>query len=89
MSNPELKITDFRKDDINENGIPDKYEVQTCCSGTSDRRFIIMMVQLFITVSIVSLCVFKLSEDLNCESSSVYNSLLSVIIGFWLKIKFS
>jgi len=57
----------------------------SCCSGTSDRRFIIMCVQLFITISIVVLCVYKLSEDLGCEQSQLYNSLLSVIIGYWMK----
>ena len=86
----ELSENDFKvsvNQDNNKNGIPDTYEVRSCCSGTSDKRFIILLIQLFITVSIVSLCVYKLSEDLSCESSQLYNSLLSVIIGFWLKIK--
>ena len=73
--------------DTNKNGIPDDYEIYSCCSGSSDTSFIILLIQLFITVSIVSLCIYKLSEDLSCESSQLYNSLLSVIVGFWLKFK--
>ena len=89
----DIKENDFQvsiKDDLkdsNKNGIPDTYEVQSCCSGSSDTRFIILLIQLFITVSIISLCIYKLSDNLSCESSQLYNSLLSVVIGFWLKIK--
>lgn len=79
-------VTIHEVKDTNKNGIPDDQELQSCCSGTSDRRFIIVCVQLFITISIVVLCVYKLSEDLGCEQSQLYNSLLSVIVGFWLKV---
>jgi len=87
MSNDNKIVIHERKDD-NKNGIPDDDEMQTCCSGTSDRRFGIFLIQIFITLSIVVLCVYKLSEDLGCEQSQLYNSLLSVIVGFWLtKVK--
>ena len=81
----DTKVVIHERKDTNKNGIPDDEELQSCCSGTSDRRFIIMCVQLFITISIVVLCVYKLSEDLGCEQSQLYNSLLSVIIGYWMK----
>ena len=71
--------------DANKNGIPDDDEMQTCCSGTSDKRFGNFLIQLFITFSIVILCVYKLSLSLGCEESQLYNSLLSVVVGFWLK----
>ena len=78
------KIVIHERKDANENGIPDTEEMQTCCSGTSDRRFGVFLIQLFITISIVVLCVYKLGEDLGCEQSQLYNSLLSVVVGFWL-----
>lgn len=86
----DIKENDFKvsvKDDLkdsNKNGIPDSEEMHSCISGTSDRRFGVFIIQLFITISIVALCVYKLGTDLDCESSQLYNSLLSVVVGFWL-----
>lgn len=81
-------VTIHEVKDTNKNGIPDDEELQSCCSGTSDRRFIHLCVQLFITISIVVLCTYKLGTELDCEASQLYNSLLSVVIGFWLtKVK--
>jgi hypothetical protein len=82
------KVTIHERKDTNENGIPDDEELQSCCSGTSDRRFLVFITQLFITISIVVLCTYKLGTELDCEASQLYNSLLSVVIGFWLtKVK--
>jgi hypothetical protein len=86
MNDNKVIIHDIK--DTNENGIPDHEEMRTCCSGTSDRRFGVFLIQLFITVSIVILCTYKLGADLDCEASQLYNSLLSVVVGFWLtKVK--
>jgi len=78
-------VTIHEVKDSNKNGIPDDQEMQSCCSGTSDRRFLVFCCQLFITISIVVLCVYKLSTDVGCEESQLYNSLLSVSIGYWMK----
>lgn len=72
--------------DFNKNGIPDDEEMVSCCSGTSDRRFGTFLIQLFITFSIISLCVYKLSlNDLSCEQSQLYSNLLFTIVGFWCR----
>jgi hypothetical protein len=81
------KVVIHERKDTNKNGIPDDFEIYSCCSGSSDTRFIILLIQLFITICIVSLCVYKLADEPTCESSQLYNSLLSVIVGFWLKFK--
>lgn len=84
----DTKVIIHDRKDSNNNGIPDVDEMHSCCSGTSDRRFGVFLIQLFITISIVVLCTYKLGTDLDCESSQLYNSLLSVVVGFWLtKVK--
>lgn len=86
MNDNKVIIHDIK--DSNNNSIPDNEEMQTCCSGTSDRRFGVFLIQLFITISIVALCTYKLGSELDCEASQLYNSLLSVVVGFWLtKVK--
>jgi len=71
------KVIIHERKDANKNGIPDNEEMQTCCSGTSDRRFGVFIIQIFITLSIVFLCVYKLSEDLGCEQSQLKTSVVS------------
>lgn len=72
--------------DFNNNNIPDEEEMETCCSGTSDRRFGTFLIQLFITFSIISLSVYKLSlNDLSCEQSQLYSNLLFTIVGYWCR----
>lgn len=72
--------------DINNNGIPDDQEMQSCCSGTSDRRFGIFMVQVCITIGLFIMCLFKISdENIGCEATQLYVSLLSLLTGVWLK----
>jgi len=84
----DTKVTIHQRKDNNNNGIPDDEEMQSCCSGTSDRRFGVFLIQFFITISIVVLCTYKLGDNLGCEESQLYNSLLSVVVGFWLtKVK--
>lgn len=75
-------------DDLNGDGIPDSEEIRTCCSGTSDARFARLILQMSISIGIVFMCLFKLSDDtLDCESSSLYVSLLSIVVGFYLSKK--
>lgn len=72
--------------DLNMNGIPDHEEMHSCCSGTSDRRFGIFMVQVCMTLGILVLCLYQIGNShLDCESTQLYVSLLSLITGVWLK----
>lgn len=72
--------------DLDRNGIPDHEELQTCCSGTSDRRFGVFLVQVAMTLGILVLCLLQIANtELDCESTQLYVSLLSLITGVWLK----
>lgn len=72
--------------DLNQNGIPDHEEMQTCCSGSSDRRFGIFLVQILMSMALFALCLIKLGdENLDCEATQLYVSLLSLLTGVWIK----
>lgn len=72
--------------DANDNNIPDHEELQTCCSGTSDRRFGVFLIQVLMSVALFALCIIKLGdENLDCEATQLYVSLLSFITGIWVK----
>jgi len=94
MSHPSpaqhLKVEDFQSpdsyEDRNENGIPDNEEMQTCCSGSSDRRFGIFLVQVCMSLSLFALCLVKLGDEhLDCEATQLYVSLLSLLTGVWIQ----
>ena len=72
--------------DVNMNGMPDHQEMQSCCSGTGDRRFGIFLVQVCMTMGMLVLCLHQIGNArLDCESTQLHVSLLSLITGVWLK----
>ena len=81
FENPHLPLSI----DANMNNIPDEDELQSCCNVTSDKRLLIFIVQTVITFMILTFCLIKLSnEDLSCDVSNMYMSMLSIVLGFWL-----
>ena len=72
--------------EYNLGGIPDDDEMVSCCSGTSDRRFGIFLVQVVITIGLFILCLIKIGDEtIGCEATQLYVSLLSILTGVWLK----
>lgn len=84
MNKINITESDF-KIDI-EHDIPPEHQVETCCSGTSDKRFHTLIIQSVISLSVITLSIVKLSDHtLNCEQTNVYIGLLTMMIGIWVK----
>lgn len=82
---PLTKISHLEGDNDGD-GIVDIYQVKSCVGGSSDTRCLKLLVQVIITFAVIAVCLAKIYDDtLDCESSSLYVSLLSLLIGFWLK----
>jgi hypothetical protein len=93
MSDPNIKIysprTERKRLELRETKIKieDKKYDNTWKSAcfTLDRRAIRFFTQLFIGLVIIFFCIFKLmDENLSCESSNTYISLLSTTIAIFL-----
>jgi hypothetical protein len=85
MNKINITESDF-KIDVEDKEIPDEHQVETCCSGTSDKRCHTLIVQTTISISVLFLCIFKLADhNLNCEQSNIYVGLLTMLIGIWIK----
>ena len=99
MSQQHISVRDFSRGEVdappppahvpldaNANGIPDHEEMHSCCSGTSDRRFGIFIVQILMTLALFTLCLVKLGDEtLSCDATQLYVSLLSLLTGVWIK----
>jgi hypothetical protein len=59
----------------------DHHTYETCTGRTTDRRLIILSVQIFVTVCILFLCIYKLVIN---EQSEIYIGLISTLIGIYL-----
>lgn len=84
MNKINITESDF-KIDVKEK-IKDEDKIETCCSGTSSKKFYILIVQSVISGGVITLSLVKLSnEHLDCSQTNVYVGLLTMLIGIWIK----
>ena len=57
---------------------------KSCCF-TMDRRAIMYFTTLTVSGIVMALCIVKLSEDIPCEQQNGWISLLSLVIGIYIK----
>jgi hypothetical protein len=86
----ELKI------DIKENSVEKKHqkdiydnELQTCCSGTSDKRCLEFGVKAFVICGVLtvssSMLIYNNVHGNDCSSmNSIYSSIITLIVGVFL-----
>lgn len=75
----EIKEEDFTK-------FKQKNMYRSCCSGSTDKRLIILISQLVVSFTLIIFSAFMLAEN-SCEcecSGSEYQNLLFSIVSFWL-----
>jgi hypothetical protein len=63
-----------------------KHKLQSCMGGSTDRRLYILIVQTIISFAIVIFSLVMLSDkDLDCSKDNLYSSILTLILGYWIK----
>ena len=59
-------------------------EYKSCCL-TIDKRALSFFSTLFISLIVITFCIIKLSLNESCESQNTYISLLTFVVGIWVK----
>jgi len=56
---------------------------RSCCLQM-DKRFVLLIMQITITLIIVIFSIFKLVLTADCPTTNVYIALISTALGYWL-----
>lgn len=83
-----LHINDDTKKHNTNNTISqnNKHKLESCIGGSTDRRLYILVVQTLISLAIVIFSLIMLSDkSLDCSKDNLYSSILTLILGYWIK----
>jgi len=79
---PTTQRPDLSESEISENTFNRKVFWKSCCFEL-DRRAVSFFTQLFISLMIITFCLFQLHTLPKCDSSE-YLSLLTMVLGVWV-----
>jgi hypothetical protein len=60
-------------------------QLQSCCGRTSDKRLLVFIASIIISISVVGFSCVQLVLLDDCHSQNTYISLLTLIVGVWIK----
>ena len=83
-----LHINDDAKKCNTDNTIStnNKYQLKSCLGGSTDRRLYILVVQTIISLALVIFSLVMLGDkNLDCSKDNLYSSILTLIVGYWIK----
>ena len=60
-------------------------QYRTCCGAMSDKRLLIFISSLSISLLILCFSCYKLAHNNDCQNQNTYVGLISLIIGIWIK----
>jgi len=65
----------------------DNNQLYLCCGGgrTSDKRLLTFTASATLSLIVVVFSCYQLTQGLDCSQENVYSSLISLVIGVWLK----
>ena len=65
----------------------DDNHLYLCCAGgrTSDKRLLTFIASATLSLITVLFSCYQLTQGLDCSQENVYSSLISLVIGVWLK----
>ena len=69
----------------NTNLIEDVNHWDSCCGKASDRRLLIFLANLSISFTLLIFSMIRLIEPLQSDEKAFYCSIISLIIGIWVK----
>lgn len=59
--------------------------LRTCCGTISDKRLLVFISSLSITLFLLSFCFFMLATRNDCASQYTYVGLITLLLGWWMK----
>ena len=71
--------------EIDIDNINHENQLKNCCGTTSDKRLLMFIASLTISLIAIAFSCYQLSRKLDCESQSVYIGILTLILGVWVK----
>ena len=63
--------------------------LKSCCGGSTDRRLVLLISQVSFSTLILIFCGLMMALKEEKEDKSVYMSLISSILSFWLGVNIS
>lgn len=60
------------------------YMLNSCCSVPSDKRLLIFVSSLMISLIVLVFSCYQLTRNLGCNSDTVYVSLITSILSIWI-----
>jgi hypothetical protein len=83
-----LHVNDDAKKHNSNNSIPqhNKHRLESCIGGSTDKRLYILVVQTIISLALVIFSLVMLGDkNLDCSKDNLYSSILTLIVGYWIK----
>lgn len=74
----QLKLIEQKNESILAN------RLVSCCGSSVDRRLLLILINFFITIIVITFCIVELFISETCEDKNSYMSLMTFIIGYWL-----
>jgi len=71
------------ENNIDENNDNNRKIIKSCCFEI-DRSIFLILVKVFISVCVIGLSSYQLISLKDCQFQSLYSSLLSGVIAYWL-----
>ena len=60
--------------------------LKTCCGRPSDRRLLIFIASILISVIVIVFSCYKLADpNIDCSSQNTFVGIISLIVGVWLR----
>lgn len=59
-------------------------ELKSCCGNTTDKRLIIILIQFLFSAVVIILCFVRIMQVEDCPNQTLFISLLSSTLSFWM-----
>ncbi len=84
----DIKHNDFKTINIKQSkqNNPNKssYVYESClCNNGTDKRLYVLSVQTIISLGLLSYSAIMLSSNIECERSTIFSSMITLILGWW------
>mgnify|MGYP003659449772 CR=1 FL=1 len=73
------------EDAVKEEEELDQHQLKCCSGGSSDKRLLLFASILTISLIMIVFSIYQLINLESCHDQHLYSSLLSLVLGIWIK----
>ena len=66
-----------------KNEIEIENKLESCCFFI-DKRMVVLITKIIITVCVIPFCLYQLHISLTCEDKNLYQNILIIFVSHWL-----